>query len=69
MELKEEGNYRKLRLATAVAHSSADRPKHLCNSLYDARGSQGRLRTVVECPAFLVNGTQVKGRQSISIWG
>lgn len=46
MELKEEGNYRKLRLATAAAHSSADGQKHLFNSPYDARSSKGRLRTV-----------------------
>nr|XP_031302143.1 protein PBDC1 isoform X1 [Camelus dromedarius] len=46
MELKEEGNYRKLRLATAAAHGSADGQKHLFNSPYDARSSKGRLRTV-----------------------
>ena len=69
MELKEEESYRKLRLATAEAHSGVGRQKHLCKSPYDARSSQDRLRTIVECPAFLANGTQVKWRQSISIWG
>ena len=50
MELKEEESYRKLRLATAVARSNVGRQKHLCKSPYDARSSQDRLRTIVECP-------------------